>query len=185
MAWTLPAPPRRAPPDSVLPCSSHSSPRGKLARSPSWGRSRPRPDAWLTRCASLTGRTGDGHPRSGPAFHGHAELDYAQGLLYTEIGHHGAATKFLRAALAHQDRAYGRNRALYRLTLSGGLIAAGEADEGAAYAVQSLEHLDEVESGRVMRRLAEVAGLLSDVDAASAQEASDELTEYAHAKGAA
>ncbi|WP_234043111.1 hypothetical protein [Streptomyces marianii] len=117
------------------------------------------------------------------AFHGHAELDYAQGLLYTEAGHHTAAVPFLRAALAHQDRTYGRNRALYRLTLARGLVQAGEVDESAAEAVGSLEHLEEVESGRVTRRLAEVRDLLASADAASARQAGEELTEYAQQKG--
>ncbi len=112
------------------------------------------------------------------AFHGQAELDFAHGLLYTDAGHHRAAVPFLRAALAHQDRTYGRNRALYRLTLARGLVRAGEVDEGAAEAVSSLEHLEEVESGRVMRRLAEVRSLLDGVDATSARAAAGELTEY-------
>lgn len=119
------------------------------------------------------------------AFHGHAELDYAQGLLYTEAGHHHSAVQFLRAALEHQDRTYGRNRALYRLTLSRSLVQSGEADEAAAHAVQSLEHLEEVESGRVTRRLKEVTGLLRGVKAVSAQEAADQLTEYTELSGAA
>ncbi|MGW6925622.1 hypothetical protein ACWGA9_30845 [Streptomyces sp. NPDC054950] len=90
---------------------------------------------------------------------------------------------FLRAALAHQDRTYGRNRALYRLTLARGLVQAGEIDEGAAVAVGSLEHLEEVESGRVTRRLAEVHELLAEVDAALAREASEELQEYTGLRG--
>ncbi|MCX2971189.1 MULTISPECIES: hypothetical protein [Streptomyces] len=124
-------------------------------------------------------------PPQWAAFHGAAELDYAQGLFYTELGRHGAAARFLRAALAHQDRTYGRNRALYRLTLSRSLVAAGEVDEGAASAVASLEHIEEVESGRVLRRLAEVADLLGAVDAAAAREAAAELGEYARVKGVA
>ncbi|MGW1989489.1 hypothetical protein [Embleya sp. NPDC001921] len=130
----------------------------------------------------------DGRGRPSPewaAFHGHAELDYAQGLLYTELGHHQAATAFLRAALAHQEANYGRNRALYRLTLARGLIGAGEVDEGAAQAVASLTDLEEVESARVMRRLTEVVGALRAVDAVSAREATDELAEYVKTKGAA
>ncbi|MEU1815118.1 hypothetical protein ABZ543_07965 [Streptomyces roseifaciens] len=119
------------------------------------------------------------------AFHGAAELDYAQGLLYAEQGHHHAASQFLRAALDHQDRSYGRNRALYRLTLAQNLIHDDEVDEAAAYAVESMEHLEEVESGRVMRMLTKVTGLLDNVDAVSAREAADELKEYAHMKGAA
>jgi hypothetical protein len=119
------------------------------------------------------------------AFHGHAELDYSQGLLYTELGHHGAAVQFLRAALDHQDRTYGRNRALYRLTLASGLVKSGDVDEGAAHAVESLEHLEEVESGRVTRRLREVTELLREHDAGPARQAVEELTEYVEAKGAA
>lgn len=114
-------------------------------------------------------RTDRGRPApEWAAFHGHAELDYAHGLLYTETGHSKAAVPFLRAALAHQHRTYGRNRALYRLTLARGLVQAGEVDEGAAEAVGSLEHLEEVESGRVMRKLTEVHRLLAAVDATSA-----------------
>ncbi|PWI20541.1 hypothetical protein DI272_18500 [Streptomyces sp. Act143] len=119
------------------------------------------------------------------AFHGHAELDYAQGLYFTEAGHHGRAVQFLRAALDHQDRTYGRNRALYRLTLSRSLVQSGEADEAAHQAVESLDHLEEVESGRVTRRLREVTHLLRGVDSASAQEAADHLTEYVEMSGAA
>jgi tetratricopeptide (TPR) repeat protein len=119
------------------------------------------------------------------AFHGHAELDYAQGLLYTELGHHHAAVQFLRAALDHQDRTYGRNRALYRLTLARCLIEAGDVDEGADHAVESLWHLEEVESGRVTRKLGEVTDLLHHSNAASARQAAEELTEFIHAKGAA
>lgn len=140
----------------------------------------------LTESMRLVERSERGRPSPDwAAFHGHAELDYAQGLLYTEAGHHHAAVGFLRAALAHQDRTYGRNRALYRLTLARSLVQADEIDEGAAHAVESLEHLEEVESGRVTRRLKEVTGLLQGVDAVSARDAADRLTEYAELKGAA
>ncbi|GAA2463184.1 hypothetical protein GCM10010405_54530 [Streptomyces macrosporus] len=156
------------------------------ARALSLMRDRKAAGARLAESMRLIDRAGRGRPSpEWAAFHGHAELDYAQGLLYTEIGHHRAAVTFLRAALAHQDRTYGRNRALYRLTLARGLLQAGEVDEGAAHAVESLEHLEEVESGRVMRRLTEVAGLLREVDAVSAREAAEELTEHVRAKGAA
>ncbi|MFI6493702.1 hypothetical protein [Streptomyces sp. NPDC050564] len=64
------------------------------------------------------------------AFHGYAELDYAQGLPYSETGHHKAAVPFRRAALAHQDRSYGRNRALYRITRSRPLRPEGLAPTG-------------------------------------------------------
>ncbi|MFJ4621374.1 hypothetical protein [Streptomyces sp. NPDC088812] len=119
------------------------------------------------------------------AFHGHAELDYAQGLAYTESGHHQRAVAFLRAALDNQDRTYGRNRALYRLTLARSLVACGQADEAASQATESLGHLEEVESGRVLRRLSEVTVLLSNVDAVSAQQAAKELTEYVQERNAA
>lgn len=85
---------------------------------------------------------------------------------------------FLRAALAHQDRTYGRNRALYRLTLARGLVQAGEVDEGAAEAVGSLNQLEEVESGRVTR-----PELLEAVDAVGARAAAEELAEYTGVKG--
>lgn len=75
--------------------------------------------------------------------------------------------------------------ALYRITLAKNLIAAGEVDEGAAHAVGSLEHLEEVESGRVTQRLAEAAGALGNVEAASAREAAGELAEYVQTRGAA
>lgn len=131
----------------------------------------------------MVDRTDRGRPAPDwAAFHGHAELDYAQGLLYSETGHHKAAVPFLRAALDHQDRSYGRNRALYRMTLARGLIQADEVDEGAAEAVGSLTHLEEVESGRVTRRLTEVRDILRGVDAVSARNAAAELTEYLHQK---
>jgi hypothetical protein len=112
------------------------------------------------------------------AFHGPAELDFAQGLLYTEAGHHQAAVPFLRAALAHQDRAYGRNRALYRLSLARGLVRAGEVDEGGAEAVGALDQLAEVQSGRVTSRLAEVRDLLAGSDSTTAREPADILTDH-------
>jgi hypothetical protein len=128
----------------------------------------------LTEARRLVDRTGRGRPSPDwAAFHGHAELDYAQGLLHADFGRHHAAVQFIRAALAHQDRTYGRNRAIYRLTLAKGLVISGEVDEGAAHAVASLEHLEEV------------AGLLGDVGAVSAREAAQELSEYARTKGAA
>ncbi|MER6531318.1 hypothetical protein [Streptomyces sp. NPDC001508] len=46
-------------------------------------------------------------------------------------------------------------------------------------------HLEEVESGRVTRRLRAVTGLLRDVDAAGARDAADRLTENADLGGAA
>jgi len=62
-------------------------------------------------------------------------------------------------------------------------VQAGEVDEGSAEAVGSLEHLEEVESGRVTRRLTEVRDLLAGVDAASARQAGEELTEFTQQKG--
>ncbi|MFF7729388.1 hypothetical protein [Streptomyces sp. NPDC008001] len=111
------------------------------------------------------------------AFHSHAEVDFVQGLLYDEAGRHKAAVPFLRAALARQDRAYGRNRALYRLTLARSLAQAGEAEEAAAEALGSLEHLAEVESGRVVRRLGEVRDLLA-AGGAAARASAEALTDH-------
>lgn len=112
------------------------------------------------------------------AFHGQAELDFAQGLLFAEAGHHQAAVPYLRAAFAHQDRAYGRNRALYRLSLARGLIQAGEEDEGGAEAVGALGQLAEVQSGRVTGRLNEVRNLLTSSTSAAAREPADILTDH-------
>lgn len=140
----------------------------------------------LAAALQLVDRTGKGRPSPEWAdFHGPAELDYAHGLLYTELGNHRAATRFLSAALAHQEANYGRNRALYRITLAQALVGAGEVDEAAAHAVGSLEALEEVESGRVMRRLTSVTKSLQAVDARSARAAADALTEYRMAKEAA
>ncbi|KOX03590.1 NsdA [Streptomyces sp. NRRL B-3648] len=140
----------------------------------------------LAESMRLVERTDRGRPApEWAAFHGPAELEYAQGLLYTEIGHHDRSVQFLRAALDHQDRTYGRNRALYRVTLARSLVNADDVDEGAQHAVQSLGHLEEVESGRVMRRLSEVVHLLDQVNAASARDAADELREYLHERSAA
>ncbi|WP_255952420.1 hypothetical protein [Streptomyces odontomachi] len=64
------------------------------------------------------------------------------------------------------------------MTLARSLVLAGEVDEGAAEAVGNLTVLEEVESGRVTNRLTEVRDLLAGVDAASAREASERLTDY-------
>ena len=94
----------------------------------------------LTAAMRLVDRREMGRPSPDWAkFHGPAELDYSQGRLFTELGHHRAAVPYLQAALAHQDRTYGRNRALSRLTLAKGLVQAGEVDAGAAHAVESLD----------------------------------------------
>lgn len=119
--------------------------------------------------------------RSAPewaAYHQPAELDFAQGRMYADMGHHRAGIPFMRAALERQDRAYGRNRVLYRLTLAHSLIMAGEADEGAAAAVESLEHMAEVESSRVRSRAAEVRDLLATSDASAARDTVEMLDEY-------
>ncbi|MGW4237437.1 hypothetical protein ACWEJP_11425 [Streptomyces sp. NPDC004749] len=156
------------------------------ARALSLMRDRKAASSRLAEAMRLVDRGSRGRPSPEWArFHGHAELDYAHGLLHTETGRHQAAVQFFRAALAHQDRAYGRNRALYRLTLARGLVEAGEVDEGATHAVESLRHLDEVESGRVMRRLTEVAGLLNASGAAGAREAAEALTDHVRSKRAA
>ncbi|MEV4503798.1 hypothetical protein [Streptomyces klenkii] len=127
----------------------------------------------------MADRTGRGRPApEWAAFHCHAELDFVQGLLYGEAGHYSSAVPFLRAALSRQDRVYGRNRALYRLTLARSLVQAGEAEEAAAEAVASLEHLAEVESGRVVRRLAEVRDLLASTGGAGMRAPVEALTDY-------
>ncbi|MFE3017741.1 hypothetical protein [Streptomyces sp. NPDC059256] len=134
----------------------------------------------------LLDHKGRGRPSSEwAAFHGPTEVEYCQGLLYNELGNHQAAVPFFRASLAHQRSSYGRNRALYRLMLANTLVQADEVEEGAAYAVETLGHLDEVESGRVLCRLAEVAHALRPVDTASARNAVEQLDDYARSKSAA
>ncbi|GHD99375.1 hypothetical protein [Streptomyces alanosinicus] len=65
------------------------------------------------------------------------------------------------------------------------MVNAGNVDQGAAHAVGSLEHLEEIESGRVMRRLGEVVDLLDRTHAVSARDAAQELREYACGRRAA
>lgn len=133
----------------------------------------------LTRAMRTVERDGRGRPApEWAAFHGQAELDFTQGLLNHDSGHHRAAVPFLRAALTHQNRSYGRNRALYRLTLARSLVQAGDIDEGAAQTVGSLGQLAEVESGRVTRRLFEVRGMLAAVDTAAARNAVEAVSEH-------
>ncbi|WP_433341773.1 hypothetical protein [Streptomyces sp. CA-253872] len=132
----------------------------------------------LARSMRLLEKRGTAAP-SWAAFHGQAELDYAQGLYYVDTGRPAAGVSFLRAALAHQTRIYSRNLTLYRLRLAGALAGAGELDEAADEAVRAVEHLDEVESGRV-RRLAEnvrtqLAGTSSVQAAAAAEEMDDRM----------
>ncbi|MFF7652837.1 hypothetical protein ACFZCY_23955 [Streptomyces sp. NPDC007983] len=112
------------------------------------------------------------------AFHGHAELNYWQATLYSASDKHKAAVPFLRAAISQGDGTYSRNQALDRLALARTLVQAGEVDEGASEALASLEHLTEVESGRVTRSLHEVRALLSEADAVSAKDAAEGLTAY-------
>jgi hypothetical protein len=121
-------------------------------------------------------------PPAWTAFHGPAELDFAQGLVYAGLGHHNSATPFLRAALAHQERTYGRNRALYRATLALSLVKDGLADESAAEAVGTLSYLDEVDSGRVMGHLTQVTDMLYTSGSTAAREAAERLSEHAHRK---
>ncbi|MEU1628736.1 hypothetical protein ABZ746_26190 [Streptomyces sp. NPDC020096] len=121
------------------------------------------------------------HGRPAPpwaAFHGPAELDFAQGLLYDDTGRPHAAVPFLRAAVTRQAAAYGRNRALYRLTLARALVHAGEADEAASEATAALGDLAEVDSGRVTRRLAQVRDQLQRTGARCAREAADAITPH-------
>ncbi|MFF0725578.1 hypothetical protein [Streptomyces sp. NPDC004134] len=133
----------------------------------------------LSQAMRLVERADRGRPPpEWAAFHGPAELEYAHGLMYADEDRHTAAVPFLRAALAHQDRAYGRNRALYRLTLARGLIKTREVDEGAAEAMGALEQLAEVESQRVNRRVVEVRNLLDAADTAVARETSEALAAY-------
>ncbi len=133
----------------------------------------------LAEAMRLSEHAGRGRPAPAWAdYHGQAELDFAQGMLFTDIGHHRAAIPYLNAALAHQESQYGRNRALYRLTLARTMVQAGEVDGGAAEAVAALGHLAEVQSGRVVKRLVEVRDLLYDAGSKAARGCADELTHH-------
>ncbi|MFE9659860.1 hypothetical protein [Streptomyces sp. NPDC005955] len=129
-------------------------------------------------------------PRGRPApewaaFHGHAELDNWEASLHINAGRHNAAIPFLRQTLARQDQMYGRNRALYRIRLATTLVKAGEIDEGAAHAVETIPSLEEVESGRVAKEISKVTNLLRWQDADCARQAVACLTDYVRATGAA
>ncbi|GAB1819634.1 hypothetical protein [Herbidospora sp. RD11066] len=128
-------------------------------------------------------RTNNGQPTPAwAAFHGPAELEYAQGLIYVDGGRHNAAIPFLRASLQHQQRKYTRNFALYRLTLARSLASAGEIDEAAAEAVQAVPELAEVESARVLRRLIEVRDLVAAAKTTSATHCLEAISEYTNGR---
>lgn len=131
-------------------------------------------------------RRGRGRPAPDwTAFYGPSELNFAQAAVYTELGDHRAATGFHRATMTQRDTNYGRNYAMDILDLAKNLIDVGEVDEGAAYAMSVLGHLKEIDSGRVTLCVTDVADALHTVDATSAREATEALTEYTEAKRAA
>lgn len=113
------------------------------------------------------------------AYFGPAELEFTQGLLNADAGHDKAAIPFLRASLASANRAaYGRNWTLYRLTLARTLARAGEAEEAAAEAVDTLDHLGEVQSGRVLRKLSQVRNEIVAVNTAAARNAVEAINDH-------
>ncbi|MDF5754937.1 hypothetical protein [Spongiactinospora sp. TRM90649] len=134
----------------------------------------------LARAMKLYERADRGRPApTWTAFHGPAELSTAQGLVYLEAGRYQAAASFFRAASAQCGDGYGRNRALYQLSLAGSLVRAGEVDEGAGQAVTGLRQLKEVSCGRATERVKEVRDLLTTVDTATAREGAEALSRYA------
>jgi hypothetical protein len=129
----------------------------------------------------LTERADRGRAAPSPAwadFHGQAELDFATGMTYADLGHYRAAIPYLQAALKHQESRFGRNRALYRLTMARTMIQAGAADGGAEEAVGSLAHLAEVQSGRVVKRLTEVRNHLHAVGSTALRGAVETITHH-------
>ncbi|GAA3242135.1 hypothetical protein GCM10010260_81970 [Streptomyces filipinensis] len=88
-------------------------------------------------------------------FHGPAELGMAQAELFTAVGHHRAAVRWLRLALERQEATYARNEALARAGLAGALARSGEADEAAFHIEQGEALLTEVSSGRAREGLAQ------------------------------
>ena len=138
----------------------------------------------LARSMRLLERGDTGHPvPDWPAFHGPAELSYAQGLLYAESGRHHAAVPYVRAALTQSHSAYGRNRALYRLTLADAMIRSGDVDEGCAEVISVAQNLDELGSGRARRQLKTIKHMLTSVDAAAARQTSQQLSQIAEQNG--
>ncbi|MFJ3841096.1 hypothetical protein ACWGHM_36785 [Streptomyces sp. NPDC054904] len=110
----------------------------------------------LTHAARLYDQ--DQGSRPAPAwtlFHGPAELGMAQAELFTAVGHHRAAVRWLRLALERQEATYARNEALARAGLAGALARSGEADEAAFHIKQGEALLTEVSSGRAREGLAQ------------------------------
>lgn len=117
------------------------------------------------------------------SFHGPAELTYAQGQLYAEAGHYKAAVPYVHAALSQQYGAYGRNRALYRLTLAGALIRSGEVEHGCAELISTAHSLDEIGSARARRQINTIEQVLRSIDAADARHAVEQLSQITQQSG--
>lgn len=115
--------------------------------------------------------------------HGPASLSEAQSAYYLDTGSAASAVPFARAAVARESSAYGRNTARRRVSLARTLIRAGEPEEGAACVLDSLTHLQDVQSARITTLLREVREQLSPVDTPTTREAVDAITH--HMKGAA
>ncbi len=107
------------------------------------------------------------------AFHGRAEIAFAQGRSHAEAGRAQAAAASARHALDQCAHGFARNSTLYRVELATRLISAGEADEACEHARLLAAELPEVASERVREGLRGIAYRLDAVDAAEARATAD------------
>lgn len=107
------------------------------------------------------------------AFHGPAELTFAQGLNHVDAGELPAAVTCLRGALASRDEGFVRNGYLYRVSLAEALIGLGAVDEACGYAGRVVADLPEIASVRVHGGLGRIAKALEPVDAGIARDTVD------------
>lgn len=107
------------------------------------------------------------------AFHGPAELAFAQGLNHVDAGELPAAVNCLRGALANREEGFVRNGYLYRVSLAEALITLGTVDEACGYTHQVVTDLPEIASVRVHGGLRRIAKALAPVDAGIARDTVD------------
>jgi transcriptional regulator with XRE-family HTH domain len=107
------------------------------------------------------------------AFHGPAELAFAQGLNHVDAGELPAAVTCLRGALTCREDGFVRNGYLYRVSLAEALIGLGAVDEACGYAHQVVTDLPEIASVRVHGGLGRIAKALEPVEASIARDTVD------------
>ncbi|HSA51140.1 MAG TPA: hypothetical protein VLH10_13680 [Yinghuangia sp.] len=107
------------------------------------------------------------------AFHGPAELAFAQGCNHADAGELPAAVACLRGALNSREDGFVRNGYLYRVSLAEALIGLGAVDEACGYTHQVVTDLPEIASVRVHSGLGRIAKALDPVDAGIARDTVD------------